>query len=150
MCLNSLHVTTSAECQMQWWIDSYVLTGPMGPLHNVACSLGNLPPPSCSDPCSWIDKSTLWSVGDSMTKFPGSYLNYGARVRTIRSYPSNHRRMWFLGAFARFRKVIINCFMSVRKEQLSSHSRDIHEIHCLRIFLKIYRENSRSIKTWQE
>jgi len=101
---------------MQWWIGSNFLTGPICPLHKVACSLGNLSPPSCSDPCTWIHNSTLWSVGDNMMKFPGSYLKYRVRMWTIRSASMviifSHRCMWFLGEFARFRKAIISFFTS--------------------------------------
>jgi hypothetical protein len=138
---------------MQWWIDSYVLTGPRVPLHKVACSLENLPPPSCSDPCAWMDNSTLWSVVDSVTKFPG---NYGAWVRTIRSY---HLQPPVHVIFRRIRKISKSdnyllhvcpyTSLSVRKEQLSSHSRDVHEIYCLRIFWKSIEKIQDLLKSYK-
>jgi len=56
-------------------------------------------------------------------------------------------------AFAKLRKATISFAMSVRPsvrmEQLGSHRTEFHEILC-HYFCKICRQNSSTVKIWQE
>ena len=101
----------------------------------------------------YFDWNISWIIRYKIASCLGAYTGVHLSPFVVIHISNSEQIEGFLDAFSKLRKATISFVTSVRPSEwnkLGSHWTDFHELWYLRIFLKICRENSSSIKTGQE